>query len=173
MLRQSTRSPQSWRVADWVSCGLHGQHLFHTNYNCCWNQSRIEVPREILLAFVYRKLRFSSGDISWQKKKKKKQAICCCLCVSEVGASHRIRGATAAVQQSLSFSVGATMFHKSDSFATTPATSRAPCEPATEPLTATLAALLQLRSSDCVLQAICVGYCVTHGFCRLYVSDIV
>ena len=159
MLRQSTRSPQSWRVADWVSCGLHGQHLFHTNYNCCWNQSRIEVPREILLAFVYRKLRFSSGDISWQKKKKKKQAICCCLCVSEVGASHRIRGATAAVQQSLSFSVGATMFHKSDSFATTPATSRAPCEPATEPLTTSAAALQQWLLVAGILLYVCRILC--------------
>ena len=102
---------------------------------------------------------FQAGIFHGKKKKKKKQAICCCLCVSEVGASHRIRGATAAVQQSLSFSVGATMFHKSDSFATTPATSRAPCEPATEPLTTSAAALQQWLLVAGILLYVCRILC--------------
>ena len=68
-----------------------------------------------------------------------------------------------------SFCVGpTTVYHSSDSmwppcFATLP-TFCASRAPATEPLATISAALLQLCSSDCLLQscAICVGYCVTN-----------
>ena len=82
------------------------------------------------------------------------------------------------VQKSLSFSVGATVFHNSasswpPSFATTLPTFWASHEPATEPLAAASAALLQLCSSDYLLQPynMCVGYYLTKII--QCVSDII
>ena len=106
-----------------------------------------------------------------------------CLCVSEVGVSElqqqQLYSSGHYVCQmcpqdtyqynSHSFCVGpTTVYHSSDSmwppcFATLP-TFCASRAPATEPLATISAALLQLCSSDCLLQscAICVGYCVTN-----------
>ena len=47
MLRQDAWPPESCWVAEWVSCGLQGQHAFHSSCTCCLNRSRTEGPREI------------------------------------------------------------------------------------------------------------------------------
>ena len=101
---------------------------------------------------------FQAGIFHGKKKKKKTGYMLLFVRVGGGSLSQNTRSYRA-VQQSLSFSVGATMFHKSDSFATTPATSRAPCEPATEPLTTSAAALQQWLLVAGILLYVCRILC--------------
>ena len=95
-------------------------------------------PRAMFWPFICRKMRFSSGDMFHGKTDKNKEAFRrCCLCVSEVGAScaeqaglqQQLCSTSTSfmcaeyipehtyhyIQQSLSFSVGATtVCHNSD-----------------------------------------------------------
>ena len=78
MLTQDVWPPESCWVAERVSCGLHAQHAFHSNHNCCVKRSRTKDPRGgNIRGFLCPTMRLSSGDVSWRKKKKKLRHLCC------------------------------------------------------------------------------------------------
>ena len=106
MLRQGAWPPASCWVAEWVSCGLQGQHALHTNYNCRLNRSRTEGPRGNNISgacTVCRKMLFVMRVVS-ERKIEGKNTKCCFrpLLSVHVGgrsSSRRTSGATAAAAQ--------------------------------------------------------------------------
>ena len=78
MLRQGAWPPESCWVAERESCGLQGQHAFHSNYNCCLKRSRTKDPMTMShrhfknhrgnnRGFLCPAMRFSCEDVSWRK----------------------------------------------------------------------------------------------------------
>lgn len=93
-LRQGACPPESCRVAEWMSCGLQGQHAFHSKCSCCLNQSTTEDPRGFFLGFLMSNSAFFKLGcfVAKNEKSSKNVKLCfvpfvrCCLCVVEVGA---------------------------------------------------------------------------------------